>query len=156
MKLTKDMIDRLLQKPSYELTRKQLEQEWKLDNRPYNKTKDCWNFHAKDGCWLEIPADDVVKAFKGGFKIPYDVDWGEPDFKSTWPQKAQKEDGEEFNEETSFSRGVEHGEKRAKKAFKKVLDKIYDSGFDPTINYTEMFDKELTKKTKNFKHTWID
>ena len=63
MKLTDKYIDKYLADFRYELTCDQLKQDWILDENPYYKEKNCWKFHAEDGCWLEVADSDVDKAF---------------------------------------------------------------------------------------------
>lgn len=63
MKLKKEYIEKYLADFHYELTREQLEQEWKFDKHPYYREKDCWCFHAKDGSWIEVSNCDIYEAF---------------------------------------------------------------------------------------------
>lgn len=146
MKLKKEYIEKYLADFHYELTREQLEQDWRFDKRPYYKEKDCWCFHAEDGSWLEVDNCDIFEAF--------DVSDAELvkkrlksedgcDFKSSWGDKSLEEIGKEDYQESSYCAGVEHEKKVAIEACKKVIDKFYDSKFDPTIDYLKIFIENL-------------
>lgn len=63
MKLKEEYIKKYLSDFHYELTREQLEQEWKFDKHPYYCEKDCWCLHAKDGSWIEVSNRDIFDAF---------------------------------------------------------------------------------------------
>lgn len=135
MKLTEKYIKKYLANFHYELTREQLEQDWEFDKDPYYKEKDCWKFHAEDGCWLEVANCDIFEAF--------DVADHELVAKRLKAESGDlKKTGEEDYKESSFCAGVQHEKKVAIDAFKKVIDLLYNNGFDPSIDYMKMF-KEI-------------
>lgn len=148
MKLKEEYIKNYLNDFHYELTREQLEQDWRFDRKPYYKEKDCWCFHSQDGNWLEVANCDIFNAF--------DVSSAELainklnskdgcDFWSTWPttKKSPERVGKEDYEQSGYYAGVKHEKEVAISAFQKVIDKFYDSNFDPTIDYMKIFKEEL-------------
>lgn len=151
MKLTKEFIDKYLNDFHYELTREQLEQEWRLDKKPYYKEKDCFTFHAKDGCWLEVSRTDMPKAFEPCDElamINLNKDLLESltsgNFESSWNEtKTLEEIGKEDFKESSFYAGMEHEKKVAIAACQKVIDSFYESKFDPSIDYMKIFKENL-------------
>ena len=136
MKLTEKYINKYLADFHYELTREQLDQDWEFDKDPYYKEKDCWKFHAKDGCWLEVANCDIFEAL--------DVAEHELVAKRLKAESGNlKEIGEEDYKESGFYAGVEHEKKVAIAACQKVIDTFYESRFDPTIDYMKIFKDNL-------------
>ena len=132
MKLTEKYINKYL---AY-FHREQLEQDWEFDKDPYYKEKDCWKFHAEDGCWLEVANCDIFEAF--------DVADHELVAKRLKAESGDlKEIGEEDYKESGFYAGVEHEKKVAIAACQKVIDTFYESRFDPAIDYMKIFKDNL-------------
>lgn len=62
MKLTSEIIEKILNDFKYVLTKEQLEQEWFIDTeKPYTLIKHCINLRSKNNCWLELPINDYLK-----------------------------------------------------------------------------------------------
>lgn len=147
MKLKEKYIELYLADFHYELTREQLEQEWRFDSPSYYEEKDCWRLRAKDGCWLEVSNRDIYDAFED-FN---DIEWLIVSLKngcgcnpeSSMGNKPLEEIGKEDYEKSEYYAGVEHEKKVAIEACKKVIDKFYDSKFDPTIDYLKIFIENL-------------
>lgn len=136
MKLTEKYIKKYLADFHYELTREQLERDWEFDKDPYYKEKDCWKFHAEDGCWLEVANCDIFEAFD---IADHELVAKRLKVESSDLKKIVKED----YEESGFCAGVEHEKKVAIEAFKKVIDLLCNNGFDTSIDYMKMFKENL-------------
>ena len=146
MKLKKEYVEKYLADFHYELTREQLEQDWRFDKEPYYREKDCWCFHAEDGSWLEVGNCDIFDAFdisKGELVVNMLNSENGGDFKSSLDDKSLEEIGKEDYKEGGYNAGVEHEKKVAIEACKKVIEAFYDSNFDPTINYLKIFTDNL-------------
>ena len=144
MKLREKYVEKYLANFHYELTRDQLEQEWLMDKKPYNKAKDCWNFHSENGCWLEVPDREIDKAFKDSDDLDVEhmvkLMHSDCDFKSAWPEKKKPKENCKGN---SFYDGVEHEKKVAIDAFIEVFGAITTNDLDPEFDYLKMFKDKL-------------
>lgn len=146
MKLKEKYIEKCLSDFHYELTREQLEKDWRFDKHPYYREKDCWCFHAEDGSWLEVDNCDIFEAFDvSDTELVLNKLNSESgcDFKSSWDEKTLDQIGKEDYEESEYYAGVQHEKKVAIDAFKKVIDLLCNNGFDPSIDYMKIFKENL-------------
>lgn len=51
-----------------DLTKKEFEKEWFIDDNPYRDWKDCYCLHTKDNDWLELTQDDFLSVLKANPK----------------------------------------------------------------------------------------